>query len=57
MPHPQGLIQVHIQRKDASGIEAEIILPENLTGTFLWNKQSVALHPGQQKIVLPADKK
>ncbi len=57
MPHPQGLIQVHLQKKDAAGIEAEITLPENLTGTFLWNKQSVALHPGQQKIVLPADKK
>lgn len=53
MPHPQGQIEVSFQRKDAAGIEAEITLPGHLTGTFLWNKQSVELHPGHQKIQIP----
>ena len=53
MPHPQGQIQVYFQRKDTTGIEAEITLPGTLTGTFLWNKQAVALHSGRQKIQLP----
>lgn len=55
MPHPQGQIQVSFRRKDTSGIEAEITLPGNLTGTFFWNKQSVALHSGSQKIQFPPD--
>ncbi len=53
LPHPQGQIQVSFKRKDAGGIEAEITLPGSLTGTFLWNGQSVELHSGLQKIQLP----
>jgi hypothetical protein len=51
MPHPDGTISFSLKRKGNNGIEGEIILPENLTGTFLWNGKTLKL-AGKTKIVL-----
>jgi hypothetical protein len=50
VPHPSGDIAVKLRRKGAKGITAEISLPKDLTGEFLWNGERVALKPGKQII-------
>jgi alpha-L-rhamnosidase len=52
MPHPDGLIQMSLDRKGKTGISGMVTLPENLHGTFKWKGQSLALIPGEQKINL-----
>ena len=52
MPVPDGMITVTLTRKDKNGIEGEIILPEKLTGRFVWNGKEIQLHGGSQKIDL-----
>lgn len=47
MPHPNGPIEV---KYDFSEQYAEISLPENLTGEFIWQGKSHALNPGNQTI-------
>lgn len=44
-PHPEGMITVHYVRRDG-GLDAEIMLPGKLAGSFVWNGHSTALHPG-----------
>lgn len=43
MPHPQGEISVKLTRKGKTGIIAEITLPPNLGGKFVWNGKEVKL--------------
>ncbi len=50
MPHPNGEIKVSLKRKGKTGIEAEIILPEKTKGRFVWNRKTLALKAGKQKI-------
>jgi alpha-L-rhamnosidase len=50
MPHPSGDIMVSLKRKGKDGIEAEINLPVNLTGAFVWKGRTMLLKPGKQKI-------
>jgi len=52
MPHPDGNISVTLQRKGEKGIEAQIILPTQLAGEFIWNGKEIKLKGGSQKIVL-----
>ena len=52
MPVPDGEITVMLTRKNKTRIEGEIILPEKLTGKFIWNGKEIALHGGRQKISL-----
>ncbi|MDB5193840.1 MAG: alpha-L-rhamnosidase [Segetibacter sp.] len=52
MPHPDGNIIVAFNRKGAKGVQAEITLPENLKGNFIWEGKTVALKSGFQKITL-----
>ena len=52
MPVPDGEITVTLTRKNTTGIEGEIILPEKLTGKFIWNGKEIALHGGRQDISL-----
>ncbi len=52
MPHPDGNITVSLERKGAKGVAAEITLPRNLTGTFIWEGRSIPLKGGFQKINL-----
>ena len=50
MPHPLGMIEVSLQRKDRDGVEGEIILPIGLKGIFIWNGKDIKLREGVQKI-------
>lgn len=52
MPHPEGKISVHLERRANNGINAEIILPKSLTGTFIWKGKSTKLHGGKQIIII-----
>jgi hypothetical protein len=52
MPHPSGEIHVSLQRRGQQGIEAEITLPRNVTGVFVWKGKQQALKGGAQKISL-----
>ena len=52
IPHPLGEISVSLIRKDKNGITAEISLPDQVKGTFVWNNQKVNLKGGKQKIEL-----
>ena len=51
MPHPEGMISVSY---DNSGrrLKAEINLPANVTGTFVWEGQNYQLKGGNNKINL-----
>ena len=51
MPTPSGMITVSLTRKDKA-INAEISLPEKLTGKFVWNGKQIQLHGGFQKVSL-----
>jgi len=44
MPHPKGTISFSIKRKGENGLEGEVRLPENLTGTFYWKGQKIKLN-------------
>lgn len=52
MPHPDGEIKVSLERNGAKGVNAEITLPLNLTGIFVWEGKSVSLKGGLQKFFL-----
>lgn len=52
IPHPLGEIAVTLLRKGKNGIAADISLPDQVKGTFIWNNQKVTLVGGKQKIEL-----
>ena len=52
MPHPKGEIKVTVKRKGKTGIEAEVTLPENVNGRFVWNGETVILKGGKQAVSL-----
>jgi hypothetical protein len=43
MPHPAGIISFDLKRKETNGIIGEIVLPEGLTGSFIWNGKSIPI--------------
>jgi hypothetical protein len=43
MPHPNGSIFFKLKRIGNSGVEGEITLPGNLTGTFVWKGKTLKL--------------
>ena len=49
LPHPQGEITVSYQRKGEQ-LTADVTLPENLSGSFIWRGKTVALHGGKQHL-------
>jgi len=51
LPHPQGEIRAQYERQGADGLVADVTLPGNLTGWFIWNGTRVPLHPGDQHLV------
>jgi len=51
LPHPQGEIRVHYERRGSDGLVADVTLPGTLTGSFIWNGKKVQLHPGDQHLV------
>ncbi|MDB5229436.1 MAG: alpha-L-rhamnosidase [Chitinophagaceae bacterium] len=52
IPHPNGEIEVILNRKGEKGMHAEIILPPGLTGNFIWNEKTILLKPGKQIVDL-----
>ncbi|NGM60923.1 family 78 glycoside hydrolase catalytic domain [Sphingobacterium sp. SGG-5] len=50
MPHPLGKIKVALKKQHGNRIVGKIILPPNLTGTFMWRGKEMALHAGIQEI-------
>ncbi|MHA4807100.1 alpha-L-rhamnosidase-related protein [Flavitalea flava] len=60
MPHPAGTISVTLKRKPNSsgltsgnsGIEGEVVLPEGVSGRFVWQGKEITLTGGAQKIDL-----
>jgi len=50
LPHPLGEIKVVYERK-GDGLVAEVSLPNNLTGWFVWRGKKSALHSGAQHLV------
>jgi alpha-L-rhamnosidase len=43
MPHPSGIISYSLKRNGREGISGEIILPEGVTGKFIWKGKTIAL--------------
>lgn len=50
IPCPQGLIKVSLKKLTGGELEANIDLPEDLTGIFSWNGKTYKLKPGNQLI-------
>lgn len=50
MPHPNGEIVFSLKRHGANGITADIVLPERVTGKFIWLGKKIALVPGRQSL-------
>lgn len=46
MPHPNGLIEVSLERRGNNGLSGEVTLPEGLSGTFSWQDKVVSLNAG-----------
>jgi len=54
MPLPGGMVTVMLKRTNKNeGIEGQVILPENVSGRFIWKGKEIQLHPGSQKIRVP----
>lgn len=52
MPHPAGKITVKLKRENKDGINAEITLPQGLTGNFSWKNKLIKIHGGKQTITI-----
>jgi len=50
MPHPMGTIKVCLKKDKQNRLSGDVTLPENLTGTFIWNGQSIVLKGGINQI-------
>jgi len=51
LPHPVGKISVNYNLADR-GFRAEVVLPEGVTGTFVWKGKSYELKAGKNNIEL-----
>jgi hypothetical protein len=52
VPHFSGMIEVDLQNNDGNGLRGAVVRPENLTGVFLWEDQTIPLAPGTNAISL-----
>jgi len=50
MPHRLGTISVNLKKDKQSNLVGEVILPQNLTGVFVWNGSTIPLKGGVNKI-------
>ena len=50
MPHPAGELRVSLERRGDNGLEAEVVLPPGVSGTFVWNGREQRITPGSQKL-------
>lgn len=52
MPHPLGIITMKVKKQGKAGLRGEVVLPEGLTGRFIWNGKTINLVGGRQEIKL-----
>lgn len=52
MPHELGMIEVELEPRGSDGVRATIVLPEGLSGTFVWNGRERVLSGGEQEFTL-----
>ena len=52
VPTPRGTIDASF-RSSPTGVDAEIALPPNMTGDFVWKGKAIVLHAGHQQVHLP----
>ena len=52
MPHPAGTIDVTLKTVGKTGIDATIVLPQKVTGRFVWRNKEVPLTAGKNIIHL-----
>ncbi len=50
MPHPSGTIRVHWKRSGSDGLSAEVLLPDGVTGDFVWRGARRELASGHSKV-------
>jgi hypothetical protein len=53
MPHPDGMINVSLKRIGKNGIHAIIVLPDHITGQFVWQGKTTTLKSGSQEFTKP----
>nr|WP_068889158.1 alpha-L-rhamnosidase C-terminal domain-containing protein [Pedobacter panaciterrae] len=53
MPHPDGEISVRLKRKGKNGLEGTVVIPDSLSGKFIWQGKTLALKGGMQKVNFP----
>ena len=51
VPHPDGMIRVKIHPDGTDG-SADVELPQNVTGNFVWEGRTTPLHGGAQHLNL-----
>jgi alpha-L-rhamnosidase len=52
IPHPKGSIRVHLQLSANGKLQADIELPPDTPGDFIWKGQSHPLQPGKSRLTL-----
>jgi Alpha-L-rhamnosidase N-terminal domain./Bacterial alpha-L-rhamnosidase. len=50
MPHPKGWIEVNLKKSGTNHLKGEIVLPDDVTGSFRWNNRLLDLKGGKQLI-------
>lgn len=52
VPHPDGFINMELQKKDSGKTEIKISLPNTLTGVLVWKGKEWPLRGGQQTLLV-----
>lgn len=55
VPHSLGPIKVSLKKDKQNVISGEVVLPENLSGTFVWQGQVKTLKSGTNRIQIKSD--
>jgi alpha-L-rhamnosidase len=43
IPHPNGIISFDLKRNGTDGIKGDVVLPEGLTGSFIWKGKTIPI--------------
>ena len=52
IPHPRGTVSVSYKISSTGKLNATVILPEGVEGTFVWNGRTKPLRPGENRMYL-----
>lgn len=50
VPHPAGTIEVFLKREGDAGISGNVVLPQGLTGSFVWHEKRIELKSGKNAV-------